>query len=118
MKKEGKYKFNLQFPSETEEQIRVGELLERLGRQKSVVVVEAVNAYLSSHPELLKGECRIEVHSNAAYDKKMLEQLMREVVAEHFASAKSPQPATHPIVSEENLDEDISTMLDNLDFFQ
>ena len=60
MKRDGKYKFNLQFPSETEEQIRAGELLEKLGHQKSAVVVDALNAYILQHPELLGNSFKIE----------------------------------------------------------
>ena len=43
MKKDGKYRFTLQFSSDTEEQIRAGELLERLGNKKSAIIVEALN---------------------------------------------------------------------------
>ena len=118
MKKEGKYKFNLQFPGETEEQIRVGELLERLGRQKSTVVVDAVDAYLSAHPELLREKCRIEVRSSAVYDKQALEQMIRQMVAEHFADARGPVDIMQTMADQGNMDEDIATMLDNLDFFQ
>ena len=42
MKKDGKYRFTLQFPAVTEEQIAVGELLESLGNRKSALVVAAV----------------------------------------------------------------------------
>lgn len=51
MKKDGKYRFSLQFGAETEEQQSVGELLERLGNRKSAVVVAAVSDYILAHPE-------------------------------------------------------------------
>lgn len=53
MKKNGKYRFSLQFPAESEEQIQVGELLERLGNRKSAVIVEALYSFTVAHPELL-----------------------------------------------------------------
>lgn len=53
MRKNGKYRFSLQFPAETEEQIQAGELLERLGNRKSAVVVAALGEYLAAHPALL-----------------------------------------------------------------
>ena len=53
MKKGGSYKFNIQFPAETEEQILAGELLESRLRQKGILIVEALNAYTKQHPELL-----------------------------------------------------------------
>ena len=39
MKRDGVYRFNLQFPADTQEHIRVGEVLERLGKRKSSLVV-------------------------------------------------------------------------------
>lgn len=38
MKKDGRYRFTLQFGSDSEEQIRVGEFLESLGNKKSAVM--------------------------------------------------------------------------------
>lgn len=61
MRKNGKYRFSLQFPAETEEQIQAGELLERLGNRKSAVVVAALGEYLTAHPDLLSPECRVEI---------------------------------------------------------
>ena len=46
MKRDGKYRFSLQFGSETREQMQAGELLERLGNRKSAVVIAALNAYM------------------------------------------------------------------------
>ena len=53
MRNNGKYRFSLQFPAETEEQIQADELLERLGNRKSAVVVAALGEYLAAHPALL-----------------------------------------------------------------
>lgn len=117
MKRDGKYKFNLQFPSETEEQIRAGELLEKLGHQKSTVVVEALNAYILQHPELLGNSFKIEIHSAPAFDKGMLEQLIRDMVTEHFANMKVEIPGIPVQMNESNIEADISQMLDNLDLF-
>ena len=58
MKKDGKYRFSLQFNSETEEQFRAGELLERMGNRKSHLVVAALNEYMESHPELKSKDCK------------------------------------------------------------
>ena len=52
MKKDGKYRFTLQFGSESDEEYRAGEFLEHLGNKKSAVIVAALNEYLTSHPEL------------------------------------------------------------------
>ena len=50
MKKDGRYRYTLQFGMESEEQIRAGELLEKLGNGKSTIIVAALNEYLDSHP--------------------------------------------------------------------
>lgn len=42
MKRDGVYRFNLQFPADTQEHIRVGEVLERLGKRKSSLIVAAL----------------------------------------------------------------------------
>ena len=52
MRRQGVYRFSLQFPGDTEERVRAGELLERLGNRKSAVVVAALNQYLDQHPQL------------------------------------------------------------------
>ena len=39
MKKDGRYRFTLQFAMDSEENVRAGELLERLGNKKSRVVM-------------------------------------------------------------------------------
>ena len=52
MKKDGKYRFSLQFSDKTEENRMVGELLERMGNRKSTLIVDAVREYLVHHQEL------------------------------------------------------------------
>ena len=69
MKKDGKYRFTLQFGSDTEEQIKAGELLEQLGNKKSAIIVEALNDYMLSHPELLSPHCKIEVKAVSGYNQ-------------------------------------------------
>lgn len=61
VKKDGKYRFSLQFGSETDEEYRAGEFLEHLGNKKSAVIIAALNEYLLSHPELQSPYCKIEV---------------------------------------------------------
>lgn len=43
MKKDGLYRYSLQFPDDSEKRIRAGELLEKLGNKKSAVIVAALN---------------------------------------------------------------------------
>ena len=128
MKKDGKYRFSLQFGSDSEKQVRAGEFLERLGKKKSIVVVEALNDYLLAHPELQEVRGRkIEVKVSGGYDRHKIEQIIRSIVEEKIAGLCVPAANSQPIDSKatalqeelpETMEDDIGQMLDNLDFFQ
>lgn len=121
MKKDGKYRYSLQFGSESEEEIRAGEFLEELGNKKSAVIVAALNEYLASHPELQIPHCKIEVKvaSSVNYKQEELEQLFLKYMEKHYAnfqpsgSAEGVATANPPETSEA----DIALMLENLDQF-
>lgn len=121
MKKDGKYRYSLQFGSESEEEIRVGEFLEELGNKKSAVVVAAINEYLVSHPELQIPHCKIEVKvaSATSYKQEELEQLFLKYMEKHFANFQ-PSGTTEsaaPTNPSEASEADIALMLENLDQF-
>ena len=91
MKRDGKYLFSLQFGSDSEKQVRAGEFLERLGKKKSIVVVEALNDYLLAHPELQEAHGRkIEVNVSGGYDRHKIEQIIRSIVEEKIAGLCVP----------------------------
>ncbi len=46
MKKDGKYRFSLQFSGDTQEKRDVGELLEGMGNRKSALIVEVLSRYI------------------------------------------------------------------------
>lgn len=121
MKKDGKYRFSLQFGTETEEQVQAGELLEKLGNRKSQIIVAALNEYMISHPELQNPHCKIEVKftSTSEYNRSDIEQLVRALVEERLTLAQASNvmqkdgDSTHSSI----LDEDIATMLENINIF-
>lgn len=120
MKKDGKYRFTLQFGSDTEEQIQAGELLETLGNRKSTVIVDALNEYLITHPHLknVHGKLEVKVASNYNYSK--IEQLIRSIVDEKLAAYR-PSDNTAPVEQEENteaLETDVLKMLQNVTLFE
>lgn len=122
MKKDGKYRFTLQFSSDTEEQIKAGELLERLGNKKSAIIVEALNDYMLTHPELLSPHCKIEVKAVAGYNQEKIEQIIRKVLDERIGGVVQKEIQTNPRQEQitdipDTLEEDIEQMLDNLDLF-
>ena len=117
MKRDGVYRFNLQFPADTQEHIRVGEVLERLGKRKSSLVVAALGEYLDRHPQWETPEVRIKIEQQSALTREKLEELVRELVEEKLASLPVSSQEVDPAVEEE-LDSDISQMLENLELFQ
>lgn len=135
MKKEGKYRFTLQFGADSEEQIQAGELLERLGNKKSAVIVAALNEYMASRPGLQDPHCEIEVRMGSGYDREKLEQMIRTLVEEKFAALEGQETSVKttsedsqeempekgsmevPERTMEILEEDVAQMLDNLDMF-
>lgn len=130
MKKDGKYRFSLQFSDKTEENRMAGELLERMGNRKSALIVDALGEYLQHHPELQEGNCKIEICMTPVETPGDLESLVRQLVEERIALCQQEggtdsQPLenaerekTRQEEPPDSLEEDISRMLDNLDFFQ
>lgn len=130
MKRDGKYRYSLQFPDTTEENRIVGELLERMGNRKSTLIVDAVREYLLYHPELQERDCKIEISVTPMETPKNLENLIRQLVEERIVLYQQENSTAYQskedmqkeeikqIEPSDSLEEDISQMLDNLDFFQ
>lgn len=118
VKKDGKYRFSLQFGSETDEEYRAGEFLEHLGNKKSAVIIAALNEYLLSHPELQSPYCKIEVKVSSGFNQEKVEQIIRAMVEEKMAMLNFSGTATPKSEQvSETLEQDVATMLDNLDLF-
>ena len=120
MFKDGKFRFSLQFAAETAEQIQAGNLLEQLGNRKSVVVVEALSAYLSEHPELLSHPQKVEITVSSNLASEQLEQMIRSIVEERIATLGAvPSGNTSDLEhTSKTLEADVAQMLENLDLFQ
>ena len=116
MRKDGKYRFTLQFSADSEYQIRVGELLENLGNRKSTIIVSALSDYINAHPELQSGYSRIEVKVTPAFDRNQMERLIRSIVEEKLSELHTIADTSMSGTSEA-LEEDITQMLDNLNIF-
>lgn len=117
MKRDGVYRFNLQFPADTQEHIRVGEVLERLGKRKSSLIVAALGEYLDRHPQWETPEVRIKIEQQSALTREKLEELVRRLVEEKLTVLPRSRREPSPVVGEE-ADSDISQMLENLELFQ
>ena len=121
MKKNGKYRFTLQFGMDSDEEVRAGELLERLGNRKSVVIEAALCEYMEAHPEMFAGGNKIKVSVSGIRGDK-LEEMIRRIVEERLgAITVSPaMPVVEPDTEspEWTDDSEILGMLDDLDLFQ
>lgn len=119
MKKDGKYRFSLQFPADTQERIQVGELLERLGNRKSTIVVEAVTEYLAAHPDLQNTSGKVKVDFHSGWNLKDMEQMIRTILEEKLATMGKEKraPVLPPKQEPEGIEAGIAQMLDNLDLF-
>ena len=108
----------------------VGELLERMGNRKSNLIVDAVREYLVHHPELQEGDSKIEICMTPVGMPENLEDLVRKMVEERIARYQQKESTTcqtgenlqagesQQMELSDSMEENISQMLDNLDFFQ
>ena len=112
MKKDGKYRYSLQFSNEPERNYQVGEFLEQLGNRKSAVIVTAVYEYMQTHPIQAKSS-KIKVQIDTPIHKEKLEKMIREIVEEVISQKKEIHPTDELSVTESDIDQ----MLGNLDLF-
>lgn len=118
MKKDGKYRFSLQFGMNSAEEVAAGELLEQLGNRKSVIVVAALNEYLQKHPEIQARDCKIHVQFSGA-DQKQLEDIVRRLVEEGLSGIQiTEKMKTENPDASAQVSNDIMDMLSDLDMFQ
>ena len=118
MKKDGKYRFSLQFSSDTPENMQIGELLERLGNKQSRVIISALTEYLQKHPQLSEESCKIEIRATG-YDWEKVEEFIRKLIDEKLSSAYiSNEIGTESEkIDKESLEEDVAKMLENINLF-
>jgi hypothetical protein len=121
MKKEKVYRYSLQFPGKTEEQVRVGELLEQLGSRKSRFLIRAVSDFIEAHPEevAMYQFARALPAPAPAYSREELRGLLVELLAEHGYTAQAPSVHASPpsTGSPGDVSVDVDDMLSNLDVF-
>ncbi len=119
MKKDGKYRFSLQFGSDSDEQVRAGELLEKLGNKKSHIIVAAVNEYIENHPEIQGENCKIEVRITSGYSRDKIEEYIRKVIEEKLASVQVSADSSNKNSEYDKtaIENDIAQMLDNIGAF-
>lgn len=91
MKKNGKYRFTLQFGMNSEQEIRAGEILEKMGNKKSKFLIAAINEYSSNHPELNIGHDN-RSHNMVSFPMNLLEIKIREILKHDIPASETTEP--------------------------
>ena len=118
MKRDGVYRFSLQFPAKSNEQICVGELLEKLGNRKSRVIVAALQEYITRHPELISSTEPPQIVVTQGFDPSSLEEFVKEVLEKYLISSVPYVNKEIPQIADSQApDSEIDQMLGNLDMF-
>lgn len=116
MKQNGMYRYCIQFRAHTESEIRAGELLEKLGRKKSAVIVAAFLEYMENHPELSNDD-QSHVTINTV-SLGTLEAHISRLIEEKLRGIELPQHSENiPQEQAEEVSQDILDMLDDLNLF-
>ena len=115
MKTSDRYRFSLQWGTETAEKVQAGEFLESLGNRKSAFVVIAVAEYLNAHPETLSSDQKFKIIVQPSYTREQIEAMVRNIMDEKITMPAilenggiSRDPGNEP---------DMEEMLKNLELF-
>lgn len=73
----------MQFDAITDEQIQVGELLEKLGNRKSAIIVPALFEYIKRHPEITEDHAKIKVQVEPSIKRAELEKMVLAFLKEN-----------------------------------
>ena len=96
---DNKYRYSLQWDAFSEEQIRAGQLMERLGNHKSKVVVPALIEYMERHPEVMLPDGKINIVVQQAQSREQMETMVKSMAraaVEECRSPFGPLPADSP----------------------
>ena len=118
MKTPDKYRFTLQWGTDTGEKIQAGDFLESLGNRKSEIIVLAVTEYLSAHPEAITAGHKLQIVVQPSYTYEQLRTIVKAMLEEKLPELTqivrmNGETEDKPAVNDADLDE----MLKNLDFF-
>ena len=94
MKQDGMYRYCIQFRAHTESEIRVGELLEKLGRKKSAFIITALLEYIDNHPEFSDGNQSHVIINTVSLGA--LEAHISRLIEEKLRGIELPPQRKHP----------------------
>lgn len=122
LRKGNRFRFTLQWGIDTQERSAAGEFLERLGNKKSDIVVTAIWEYLQRHPEAMAPEARLKVTAQPVYNRKQMVSEIKGIVKAYLEETRLAIPVSGETDQRENKsaelsEDDLNSMLENLDMF-
>ena len=78
--RDDRYRFSLQWSADTEEKVRVGSLLERMGNKKSDFIVMAIMDYLQRHPDTDIPGTKNKITCHPVHTKEQLRAMVQDLV--------------------------------------
>lgn len=114
MSNKSRYKFHIQFPAISKQNIQVGEVLTRLGRRKSNYIIEAMYQYIQLHPELLDNMSGFDSIEQSQNVKRSLDS---PVQGPQTISSFHDSTNASPAQDDGYTDESLRIMLENLSVF-
>lgn len=121
--RDDKFRFTLQWGTDTQEKIAVGTLLEQLGNKKSYLVIVAVMEYIQRHPEIAAPGAEVKIAYQPTQTREQLMEMvktMTKAAVEELLAGKSLVPAgdiQQAAPPAGPSDQDLDTMLAGLKFF-
>jgi len=113
-----KFRFSLQWGSESVEKVQAGEFLEGLGNRKSEFVVLAVTEYLAVHPDVMSVSQKPQIVVKPSFTQEQVKAIVLAVIEEKMSGMTSVIQDAGGAVGEPAVTEtDIDEMLKNLDMF-
>ena len=76
---DNKFRFSLQWGADSEEKVRVGHLLEKLGNKQSAFIVLAVTEYIREHQEAVLPGGKISITVQPTLTADQLQAMVREM---------------------------------------
>ena len=118
MKSHEKYRFTLQWGSETVEKIKAGELLKSFGNRKSDFIVMTITDYIRSHSENFATDYKQQSIIKPDFTWEQIETLIKTMIDERLAKFEPTPQETNDIGNLDHVSqEDVDTMISNLDLF-
>lgn len=123
LRKDDKFRFSLQWGSDTEEKVQVGLLLEQLGNRKSDFIVMAVADYVQRHPEVVVPGVKVKITYQPRQTEAQLRETIRHMVraaAEEYLAGKVQTTVKNedpPVETIGPSEQDLDAMLAGLKLF-